>query len=62
MDARSEESLRQEIQAIEAIPYPNRTIDDKKRLNDLEDEIKRRHPELHRPVSQGKKLENWLID
>ena len=46
MDARSEDSVRAEISAIEAIPYAQRSADDKKRLNDLEAEIRRRHPEL----------------
>ena len=55
MDALPEEVLRQEIQDIQAIPYANRSSHDKKRLNDLEDEIKRRHPELYQPISQGKR-------
>ena len=46
MDARSEDSVRAEISAIEAIPYAQRSADDKKRLNDLEAEIRRRLPEL----------------
>lgn len=46
MDADSEESIRQETGDIKAIPYSNRSPDDKRRLNDLEAEIRRRHPEL----------------
>lgn len=45
MDLRSEQSIREEIGAIESIAYSQRTADDKKRLNDLEGEIRRRHPE-----------------
>ncbi len=43
MDRDSEDSLRGEICDIKAIRY---SADDKKRLNDLESEIRRRHPEL----------------
>jgi hypothetical protein len=46
MDTDTEESIRTEISEIKAIPYAERTPDDKKRLNDLEAEIRRRHPEL----------------
>jgi len=43
MDARSEDSIRAEIAAIDCIPYVQRSTDDKKRLNALEDEIRLRH-------------------
>ena len=46
MDTRTEESIRVEISEIEAIRYSERTSDDKRRLNELEAEIRRRHPEL----------------
>jgi len=46
MDTRAEDSIRAEIRDIKAIPYASRSGDDKKRLNDLEAEIRRRHPEL----------------
>ncbi len=46
MDARSEDSIRAEIADIESIPYAQRTPEDKKRLNDLEAETRRRHPQL----------------
>lgn len=46
MDQRNEADIRAEIRDIERIPYRDRSSDDKKRLNALEDEIKRRHPEL----------------
>lgn len=46
MNQRTEESIRDEIREIESIPYRDRSADDKKRLNDLEDELLRRRPEL----------------
>lgn len=46
MDARSEDSIRAEIAEIEAIPYAAKSEHHLKRLNDLEGEIRRRHPEL----------------
>jgi len=46
MDARAEDSIRAEISAIEAIPIAQKTEHHFKRLNDLEAEIRRRHPEL----------------
>ncbi|RYH14311.1 hypothetical protein EON65_33825 [archaeon] len=56
MDARAEDLIGAEISAIEAIAYAQRSADDKKRLNDLEAEIRRRHPELH----QGKFITLWF--
>jgi len=46
MDARNEDSIRAEICAIEAIPIAEKTEHHFRRLNDLEAEIRRRHPEL----------------
>ncbi len=43
MDTDSEESIRAEISCIKTISYPLRCIEDKKRLNDLEREIRRRN-------------------
>ena len=48
MDADSEDSLRSEISDIKGIPYAQRSSEIWKRLNDLEAEIRRRHPELQR--------------
>jgi len=45
MDQREEECLRQEIGVIFAIEYKLRSENDKARLNALEAEILRRHPE-----------------
>lgn len=47
MDTDTEENIRAEIADIKSIPYSDRTIEDKKRLNELEAEIRRRrHPQL----------------
>jgi hypothetical protein len=43
MDSYTEKNIRAEIAAINEIPYGDRTIEDKRRLNDLEAEILRRH-------------------
>jgi hypothetical protein len=56
MDLDSEDEIREEIRQIKAISYAARSADDKKRLNDLEAEIRRRHPELQ----QGK-IPNTLV-
>jgi len=46
MDRDSEDSLRGEICEIKAIPIAQKTEHHFRRLNDLESEIRRRHPEL----------------
>ena len=46
MDTTNEELIRNEIAEILAIPYGSRDIEDKKRLNSLEAEVYRRHPEF----------------
>mmetsp|Transcript_33211 Transcript_33211/g.65937 ORF Transcript_33211/g.65937 Transcript_33211/m.65937 type:complete len:225 (+) Transcript_33211:10-684(+) len=46
MDTRTEESIRVEISVIEAIPYSQKSEHHLRRLNELEAEIRRRHPEL----------------
>jgi hypothetical protein len=51
MDERSEVSIRDEINHINSIPYSERHIEIYRRLNDLEAEIRRRHPELQHGAS-----------
>ena len=46
MDQRNEADIRAEIRDIERIPVAERSEQMWTRLNALEDEIKRRHPEL----------------
>ena len=46
MDKSPEENIRSEIADIQRIPYGDRTAEDKRRLNALDAEIRRRHPEL----------------
>ncbi len=61
MDALSEEQIRNEINEITTIPYRDRSTEDKQRLNALEAELLRRHPERNTalqapppPQGQGK--------
>lgn len=42
MNTESEEEIRNEIKQIKAISYPERSVEDMRRLNDLEAEIRRR--------------------
>eukprot|EP01031_Cornospumella_fuschlensis_P029200 gene29200-35245_t len=61
MDARAEDSIRAEISAIEAIAYAQRSADDKKRLNDLEAEIRRRHPELYQGGAVDGQIREYVV-
>eukprot|EP01038_Epipyxis_sp_PR26KG_P011740 gene11740-15710_t len=56
MDADSEDSLRAEISDIKVIPCAQRSSEIWKRLNDLEAEIRRRHPELQRGLNNDSEL------
>ena len=46
MDNDSEDSIRAEIKEIKDIPYSQKSEHHLRRLNELEAEIRRRHPEL----------------
>ncbi len=48
------QTIREEIRQIEAISMAQKTEQHFKRLNDLEAEIRRRHPELQPAVPSGK--------
>ena len=61
MDQDTEESLRAEIRDIKAVPYAERSTEDKRRLNDLEAEIRRRHPELLPQQPVGKPRFNIIL-
>lgn len=62
MDTDTEEEIRDEIHQIKAIPVAQRTAALLTRLNDLEAEIRRRHPELQQgKISQHFDLSCCLI-